>query len=403
MDNLRGPSFALRFAFAAIAAALALWPCRAAAQTQGAAVAAPAPASAPVAAPALAPGSESLAAARKDLISVPPAELAARLAALAAALPPADAVDLIGEQVDKVPVPAARAKLCETAAGLYLLLGDFTGAAAFYRRSSAQSPTGDPAALLRAARCEIAAGENDRARELAASVLRSLSGAAGAAPAAGATEAQAHLVDAWALFFAGRTEAARSAALAVKAAPSSPGRKEADFLAWVSSTPAAKAAAAARLAKEFPDSPEALMAAGSLPLAPLPHWYLGRNAPEGPAGAAGAPASVGAAGAPASVGAVPVSATQEAAEAASAASPSPVAGSHEDSRLQVGYFSVESNARNFAAELSAKGFRAAIDVRKPAPGSVEGTRWIVYVEGGADPDALRLRLKDAGYESYPMD
>ena len=399
MDNLRGSSFAFRFALASMAA-LALGPCRAAAQTQGAPLAAPAPSSAPVAAPALAPRSESLAAARKDLASVPASGLAVRLAALTTTLSPADAVDLIDENVDKVPIPAERAKLCETAAELYLLLGDFLDAAASYRRASAQSPAGDPAALLRAARCEIAAGENDRARELAAAVLRASPG--------GAFAVQARLVDAWALFFAGETGEANAAAQAVDTAPSTAERKEARFLVWVSSSPRAKAAAAAQLGKEFPDSPEALMAAGDLPFAPLPHWYLGRNLPEGAVGdssgpAAPAPASRAAPTAPApsppAVSAPPPPGAAGKAELP----PHPIDGAHADSRLQVGYFSVESNARNFAAELSAKGFRAGIDVRKPAPGSVEGTRWILYVEGGADPDTARIRLKDAGYESYPMD
>jgi hypothetical protein len=76
---------------------------------------------------------------------------------------------------------------------------------------------------------------------------------------------------------------------------------------------------------------------------------------------------------------------------------------HSDSRLQVGYFSVEANARGLAAELVSKGFRAAIEARVSSPGAKNATRWIVYVDGGKDPDGARLRLKDAGYESYPMD
>jgi cell division protein FtsN len=67
-------------------------------------------------------------------------------------------------------------------------------------------------------------------------------------------------------------------------------------------------------------------------------------------------------------------------------------------RFQVGYFAKEENASRLKAELAGKGIVARID-RKD---SGEGQRWTVVVDAGPDPQRTSLRLKDAGYESYPQ-
>lgn len=334
---------------------------------------------------------ETLDAARKELASLPAAEIAAWLSASIAKLAPSDAVQLLVENLDKVPSASVRAELCDSAADLCLLMGRFSDSASLYQRAAGLSPAGNPADLLKAARCEIAAGDDQAARSLAVSVLNS-------APD-GALAAQADLVEAWALFFSGRTAEANAAAQRILPSTSSQNRKECRFLVWISSEPQAQAGAAALLVKEFPGSPEALMAAGEMPLPPLPHWYLGMSLPLGPTSAAASPP------APESLPAASPNAPSAAVASPSGASASSPANAASKGgiRLQVGYFAVESNARALNAELASKGFDSGIEVKKTTPGSAEGTRWIVYVRGGVDPDATRIRLKDKGYESYPLD
>jgi len=389
----RRPPRGLRSSLAIAALTLGLWPgpwAGGQALAAQSATARPQPSSA--AAPTSAAAQGGLAAARASLASTPPPELAAKLKELAASLPPADALALIQEAADRLPSAPTRSAFLEQAGALALLLGRFSEAAELYQRQSAQSPTGDTEALLRAARCELAAGEDDQARDLASRVLISAKDPQ--------TATRARLVGAWALYFSGRAGDAKTLAgdLALSA-PGAPERREARFLAWASSSGPERSAAALRLAKDYPDSPEALIAAGTLQPAPLPHWYLGSVRPEELVPVA--PASAGAEPAPAA------SVVPSAAPAAPAPGATPGTADEgaaaSTTRLQVGYFSVESNARGLVAELKAKGFAAGVEQKAATSSSTSGPRWVVYVEGGADPEAMKLKLKDAGYESYPMD
>jgi hypothetical protein len=227
-----------------------------------------------------------------------------------------------------------------------------------------------------------------------------------------ASTAGARLLGAWALAYAGRPAdalaivtamlrmASPAGAAAAPAAPSDPPpelRREARFIAWLCSANDDKAKASAALAAEFPGSPEALVAAGSASTPPLPHWYLGGLGALKGRSAAGAAAAGAAAAAPGTSAAPSVKAAPATAAVAAAAAP--------EGRLQVGYFSVEENAKRLAAELKSKGFAASIEARPRAAGSSPGTegRWLVLVAAGADPAAAMRALKDAGYESYGVE
>ena len=60
--------------------------------------------------------------------------------------------------------------------------------------------------------------------------------------------------------------------------------------------------------------------------------------------------------------------------------------------------SLAYHAAALVGRLAAKGFAAAALKR-----TVNGTEyWSVSVDGGADPEATALRLKDAGFESFPL-
>ncbi|MDR1058433.1 MAG: SPOR domain-containing protein, partial [Treponema sp.] len=137
-----------------------------------------------------------------------------------------------------------------------------------------------------------------------------------------------------------------------------------------------------RLLAEYPASPEALILQGG-PIQPAaaPLWFLfpGReglslSAPAGPGPA------VPAAGGP----------------AREPAAPAPEAG--EAKALQVGLYGREENARIMAERLEKAGFTPSITVRKLEDRSY----WAVIVPAGTDGSAAMMRLKDRGFESFPL-
>lgn len=346
-----------------------------------------------IAAPAKPQAAPTLAEARaKAAAAQGGAGLAAALDGLSASLSPSDALTLLAEFLPKVQAPADRSALALRAGDLALLLGRFPDAAARYEEASAFAKGGrDGGFLLRAARARLAAGESDRATDLASLVLMTSPSDAGLCVAA-------RLVGAWALAEQGRpTEAASLAAeIAGSATAPSPAsaelRREARFLCWAVADSAGKAAVASLLAAEFPGSPEALMAAGTMATAPVPHWYLGALAFGGIVSSEGdavAPAPPPAAAAPASVAAPPTA---------------PAGVQDGPSRFQVGYYAKLENAKAMADKLLASGFAASLEARpqlRAKPGD-DGKRWAVVVDGGKEPAKTQARLKDAGYESYPL-
>ena len=122
---------------------------------------------------------------------------------------------------------------------------------------------------------------------------------------------------------------------------------------------------------------------------PLPHWYLGGLQP-----LAAARPVLPAQAAPAARPAIPGQGTNASAEP-----------SDHRKRLQVGYFSVEDDARTLMNELASKGFPASVESRTRAQGPGKGMeeRWIVAVDGGKDIVKTIQALKNAGYESYIID
>ncbi|MDR2607930.1 MAG: SPOR domain-containing protein [Treponema sp.] len=157
-----------------------------------------------------------------------------------------------------------------------------------------------------------------------------------------------------------------------------------------------------RLRSEYPESPEARIAAGEGPnqgsggsgagpgkkaavyIKPSPLWLLmpGRASfslepvPSSPAAKTAGSAS------PA------VKNTQAASQAAG-----------RETLLQTGLFGREENARSQAARLAEKGFAAELSRR-----TVNGNEyWVVLVKAGQDANRMMLSLKDAGFESFPVE
>jgi hypothetical protein len=345
-----------------------------------------APAATPTAVEQPAP---TLAEARAKAGAARGAALAPTLDALSAALPPRDALSLLVEYLPNVSVPAERSALALRAGDLSLLLGLYQEAASRYEEASSYSKGGrEGALLLRAARARLAAGEADRAADLASIVLLSSSGDP-------ALSASARLVGAWALAAQDRASEARAMAQAIAGQSPASGvsaeiKREALFICWAVSEAEDKSAAASRLASEFPGSAEALVASGAMSTAAVPHWYIGplalsRFSPP-PSASPKNEAS-----------AVESTAADDGPSAA-------VAQADRPTRYQVGYYSKQENAKSVMEKLISLGFAATLETRPQVRAKVgdDGRRWAVVVEAGKDPERTQARLKDAGYESYPL-
>lgn len=307
-----------------------------------------------------------------------PAALAAGLAAalaLGAQSPSANAGSAKAGSADlerlaaEAPAGAERKRALADLAVLRELLGDFEGAAAAWADAAFSDASGrDDGSLLESARLLIALGEFGRASADVRTVLLT-----GSDPAA---VARARYLGALAACIAGEEGGASLLAAFV------------DDEAYAAERPTALYVLAAatgdrawrdKLLSDHPGSPEALVLSdGKVSVWPAPHWlFLGAGAPVPEASPAEAP--------------VP------------RAEPAPPAlGSAKDPdggiRLQVGLFGSEANARAFVLRLEKAGFAAAVGKR-----SIAGKEYLtVTVAGGADPDAAALRLKDAGFESFPL-
>jgi hypothetical protein len=354
------------------------------------------PAQPPSAAVSKAADVPSLAAARAELKSSKdrgPA-FAARLSALSEALQPDDSLELLAEFAPLAADGAASKELLRRAGELALLLGRYEEAADSLEAAAFRlAPARDDALLLRSARERLAAGETDRALERASLVLRSSSEPA--------LVRGARLVSAWAALVAGRLSDAKSLASAVlsgdeaaiAAPPGGAERREALFVEWAA-LPGERPSILALLAKEYPESPEYALAVGAassqdIAFLPLPHWYLsgllGEVSGSRPAGLI---ASSSGKGGEAAETETPNGATAKAATEDSSGGKA--------LRYQLGIFSKSGNAALLLAELSKKGFQATIEERL-----VKGQKLEAVVVQAGSGDTL-LRLKDAGYEAYPL-
>ena len=149
----------------------------------------------------------------------------------------------------------------------------------------------------------------------------------------------------------------------------------------------------ARLTAEFPQSPETKVANGTVNAPSRPFWFLfpGRNSitlspPSQPAAPAAAPPSPAAAypAAPGKPG------------TADAKNPSPVQGG--GNLLQTGLFSKQENAQALAERLKKAGFEPLILSTQLNAGNF----WSVCVPYGTDMNTMIMKLKNAGFESFPL-
>ncbi|HOX13203.1 MAG TPA: SPOR domain-containing protein [Spirochaetia bacterium] len=303
---------------------------------------------------------------------------------------------LLEEFLPKVKEGPERRALFLRWAAVLELAGRWEEAAARYEEAAFAAPgQRDTESLLWAARAWLAAGETEKAL----SILRVL----GAASPEAAVRTRSTVLEGWARLIEGSAAEART--LAARAAASPPDREtllSALTLLWAASEGPSRGEAAARIRREFPGTPEAVMVeSGAVP--PASHWLLtpaGGGARPSEAPAPGSPAAAP----PAATGSAPakVLPPAPASSPAAASDPGPAAVRHSDSSriasFQTGAFSEERNADALVKELSGKGFAAVVERRERGGKPL----WVVLVPAGADSQATLLRLKDAGYEAYPV-
>jgi tetratricopeptide (TPR) repeat protein len=130
----------------------------------------------------------------------------------------------------------------------------------------------------------------------------------------------------------------------------------------------------ALLTKDFPLSPEAKITNGKALSAQTPLWILfpGREALALTAPAKPAPATTPTPTATPTVSGVTV--------------------------LQAGLFSREENARALSERINKAGFQSVVQTKQQN----DGNYWVVYVPYSSDMNAMIKRLKDAGFESFPI-
>ena len=144
-------------------------------------------------------------------------------------------------------------------------------------------------------------------------------------------------------------------------------RRQIYYTLWkIDQSPAWKAL----LAKDFPLSPEAKITAGKALSAQTPLWILFPG-----------------------LEVLPLTSPAP-------ATPTPTATPtlHGTTVLQTGFFSREENARSLSDKLNKAGFQSVVQTKQQNGGNY----WAVYVPFGSDMNAMIKKLKDAGFESFPV-
>lgn len=306
-----------------------------------------------------------------------------------------DAVHLLTEYVSYVKDGASRRSLLLRLAALQELLGQWEEAAARYEEAAYAAPEpGDSGSLIAGARAYLAAGETEKALSIL-KILKIVSSDP-------IVRARAGILEGWAgLITGGTAEAKGIAERSAVGISDAQTQLAALVLLWAASEGAERTKAADRMRRAFPDSPEAAMAeTGNIPTSA--HWLLtpasGAASPEGaPRPGSAVPtgqAVASSAAPPPTQAAAPV--PEEKASGPDDKTAAPASGGI--SAFQVGAFAQEVNAAALVRELGAKGFAVSLERGEQGGRPI----WRVLVPAGTSAQNTLLRLKDAGYESYPV-
>lgn len=334
---------------------------------------------------------------------------------------------VLEQNAPRLPQSEGRRKALASLARLLELAGDTASAADVWSAAafSEQGRRDDPS-LLESARCLAAVGEFEKASAAVRTVLLT-----GKDPQA---LFRARLLSAYIAAFVGDSGAP---ALLKALVEETDYAADAPAILFILDRICGDGDSGKRLIAQFPSSPEARVLARStrIDLAAFPLWFLspgragvvvaapvGSSTPNSPGGQTSSASSTPQSLPPPVVGGQSSATTasgggqtptvvsaSEAAEGQTSVPPSQggqsSAASTKSPRegqtpilLQVGLFKSEANARALADRLVAKKFTAVLASRK-----VNGEEyWSVTVDGGSDPDNTTLKLKDAGFESFPL-
>ena len=272
--------------------------------------------------------------------------------------------------------------------------GNYSNAADCYRRAAGFDTTDKKTALLLdAVRVLLCGGSMDSARSL-------LSEIAAALPVSDEDPyyRRAAVYDTWRLLAEDRADRAvpRITAYTKKKAFSEYHPALLFTLWWVNGDEDAKQ----RLLKEYPAGMEAAAVNGTVTVQPSTFWYLMPRSGLAQKPAAGSTASKTGTSSEATK-APGQSSSASKAEAASAQSSKPAAGSETQSKpsyYQLGFYKTKKYAEALAADLQKKHFTPIIKEETRPSGTVY---FAVLVKENAAGD-MGLRLKDAGYEAFPI-
>ncbi len=258
-------------------------------------------------------------------------------------------------------------------ASMLELSGRYADAAVVWESAVAMIPgKPDSAALLSAAACRLASGDADGAAGLVTALSFS--------PADAETVALADIIAGWIALSRGDRE--RAVASARRGAEAANGRVSmaALYLGCAATDDGAERAMfSAALSKRFPALPDdPVVSSLSLLMASLKTIATTSEIQAAPTAVA------------------PTGATPAGATAAGAIA---VGGEAADSAryYQIGAFKDQANAQVLAQKLEKLGLTAAYRLRS------RKDLYVVFVESGADAEATILKLKDAGYEAWPLD
>ncbi len=299
----------------------------------------------------------------------------------------ASAVDLLAKNIPPLVAGAAKKRAWSALAALHELSGHPEAAALAWSEAAFAEPARrDDMALIESARCFTAVGETERALADLRIVLLT-----GRDPLA---LKKARL---WAGYIAAFSGASDAASLLATFAADPDYENERPVILYVRNRILGTVEDAALLLAEYPKVPEARILDSAsrrrVELALTPQWiFAGARPVPGPATQV-----------PDHVGAEPAATRTQAPSdtpPAPAKPPSPVSTLAESSAkaLQVGLFKSEANAQNLVSRLEARGFTSKVSKRAVG----ETLYWVVTVDPGASVGDLTMKLKDAGFESFPL-
>jgi tetratricopeptide (TPR) repeat protein len=310
------------------------------------------------------------------------------------AKPLAAEVQSLEKKLSGNPGPAEKSAAYRELAQLLELSGNYEGAARAWNEASL-APSRDYAALLRSGACYAAVGEFDKAGQAVNAVFKNTVNLPNSDLPVKARLLMAQLL----ALRLGEIDELRS----LIAEPAFAAHKPAIYYTiWRVS---GDASYKTRLLNEFPQSPEALAAKDGTAVssASTPLWILGGAsavasssvAPARQAQTQPSAAQTPAAQAPAAQPAVqPATPPQQPA----AQTPPAASGTAAPAMLQTGLFSREANAKALADRLRDAGFSPIITTK-----TVNGAQyWAVGVSGEGDYNAAIMRLKDKGFEAFPV-